>query len=494
MDWAEHAARAFETTPPRWATPGELAVALDARTVQTPALDLIDQALVETFNTPDGRLAISLAPQEGKSQRASRRFPLWALTQNPHLRVAVVSYGLGVARRWGRAIRDDITQHGDQLGLTVREDMSAQHEWGLVGKDGGVFSAGVGGSLVGRPVDLLIIDDPLKDRLQADSETYRERQWDWWTEAGSTRLSPGASVVVITTRWHQDDLVGRLLAAEDGHVWRVINIPAQADHDPAKGEVDVLGRAPGEFLESSRRRTPEQWEAIKVRTGPRSWAALYQGRPSPQAGDLFPAEWARYAEPLWVERGDGSRLIPGRDHEIVQSWDLTFKDTKQSDFVVGQVWMRVGSTVWLLDQVRARLNFTASVDAVVALTAKWPQATAKFVEDKANGPAVINALTQRVPGIIPIEPEGSKYARAAAVSPFAHSKNIVLPDPTLLPNVADLTLEAAGFPNATHDDTIDAMSQAVNRLLLQPILNGDDLITGEDILDNNPTTWMNAGY
>lgn len=485
LHWAEHAARLFEPPPPpRWATPGELARDLDPKTVQTPALDLIDAELVRAANTPDSRLIISMPPQEGKSQRASRRFPLWVLTQRPDTRIAIVSYEMGAARRWGRVIRDDITTHTRHLGLTVRDDLAAQHEWQLHGHEGGVYAAGIAGALTGRPVDLMIIDDPIKDREQADSETYRERAWDWWTDVGATRLAPGAPVILILTRWHHDDLAGRLLTAEDGHLWRVVNIPAQADHRPERGETDPLGRAPGEFMLSARGRTTAQWEAIKTRSGPRTWASLYQGRPSPDSGDLFPAEWSRYSEPLWIERPDGTRIIPGTGWELIQSWDLAFKDTKASDYVVGQVWLRQGADVYLLDQIRGRLSFTKTLDAIRALTARWPQATAKFVEDKANGPAVINALARQIPGLIPVEPEGSKYARASAISPFAHSRNVHLPDPALLPNVEELLEEARAFPNGTHDDTIDALSQAINQLLLHPLMEGDDLVTGDDLIDD----------
>ncbi|XAZ30660.1 hypothetical protein AAHB34_16065 [Paenarthrobacter ureafaciens] len=169
VDMWEHAARMFEPVTPKWATPGELAVSIDPRTRQTPALDLIDAELVRAFNTPDARLVISMPPQEGKSQRASRRFPLWCLTQNPDLRIAIASYEMNTARRWGRTIRDDIAQNTEEIGLRVREDLSAQGEWQLAGHEGGVYSAGVGGALTGRPVDLLIIDDPVKGREQADS-------------------------------------------------------------------------------------------------------------------------------------------------------------------------------------------------------------------------------------------------------------------------------------------------------------------------------------
>lgn len=494
LAWAEHAARQFEPpAPPRWATPGELAQHLDPKTRQTPALELIDQALVDAYNTPDARVIISMPPQEGKSQRASRRFPLWALTQNPELRIAITSYEAGVARRWGRAIRDDVTVNTHDLGLRVRDDLAAQHEWQLDGHEGGVYTAGVGGALTGRPVDLLVIDDPVKDRKQADSQVYRDAVWDWWTDTAATRLAPGAPVVLILTRWHHDDLAGRLLAAEDGHLWTVVSIPAQADHRPEKGQTDPLGREPGEYMSSARGRTQAQWDAIKLRSGPRTWASLYQGRPSPDAGDLFPEEWARYDQPMWLERPDGSRWIPGDDFELVQSWDMTFKDTKGSDYVVGQVWLRIGVHAYLVDQVRGRFSFTATIDQLLALTARWPQAVAKFIEDKANGPAVMSALRQRVPGMIPVEPEGSKYARAAAVSPFAHSGNLVLPTADLLPNVEDLLEEARSFPNGAHDDTIDGMSQAANRLLLMPLFAVGEVDETDFLDDIDPHTYL-GGY
>jgi predicted phage terminase large subunit-like protein len=129
------------------------------------------------------------------------------------------------------------------------------------------------------------------------------------------------------------------------------------------------------------------------------------------------------------------------------------------------------------------------------MTARWPQAVAKLVEDKANGPAVINALHRQIPGIIPVEPEGSKYARAAAVSPFVHALNVHLPTAELLPNVEDLLEEARSFPNGAHDDTIDTFSQAVNQLLLRPLFDeGDDTVDETDLLDHDATAYLGAGY
>lgn len=470
-----------------WASPGELACHLDPRTTQTPALQLIDEHLVRLATTPDSRLLLSMPPQEGKSQRVSRWFPLWCLINNPNLRIAIVSYEHSIARRWGRAIRDLIRDH-PELGLAVRPDLSAQHEWQLVGSDGGVYTAGIGGALTGRPVDMLIVDDPIKDREQADSRVYRERAWDWWTDVGQTRLAPGAPVVVVATRWHEEDLTGKLHTADPG-TWPLLNIPAQADHDPAKGEDDPLGREVGEWMESARRRTPEQWEARKKGTPARAWNALYQGRPAPPSGKLFKRdEWARYDQPLWIDRDDGSRIIPGtlgHDLEIVQSWDFTFKDKDTSDWVVGQVWLRRGVDAYLLHQVRERAAFARSCQMVLEVTAKWPQAVAKLVEDKANGPAIMNALRRKVGGLVPVEPEGSKYARAEAITPFVKGRNVILPTPELAPWVGDLIDEAASFPHGAHDDQVDALTQGVHRLLLVPVIDEqthdvDDLIDDED--------------
>lgn len=440
-----------------WPTPGDLARHLNPRIRQTPALDLIDAELARLINTPDGRLIISMSPQEGKSQRASRAFPLWALLRNPDTRVAIASYEHGVARRWGRAIRDDLTTH--RLGLRIRDDLSAQHEWQLSGREGGVYSVGIGAALTGRPVDLLIIDDPIKDRQQADSKTFRDRVWDWWTEVGATRLAPGAPVCLILTRWHEDDLAGRLLDAADGRLWRVINIPAQCE-DP---DTDPLGRQVGEFMESARGRTREQWEAIKTRSGPRTWASLYQGRPAPSEGALFRRDaWQRYDRQPWLE-SDGVRMVNGGDR-LIQSWDLSFKGSKTADWVVGQVWWQRSAEYWLLDQMRGRWGFSDTCERIRAMSARWPQTTAKLVEDKANGPAVIDALKRTVPGLVPVNPAGGKESRAAAVEPFVAAGNVHLPASHLAPWVDDLIEEAAAFPNAAHDDQVDALSQALTHL------------------------------
>lgn len=466
-----------------YATPGELAKALDPTTRQTAALDLIDAALVDVAEGRCKRLMISMPPQEGKSQRTSRRFPLWMLTRNPNLRIAVVSYAHRIARRWGRAIRDDIAEHGKQLDLTLNPSTSAADEWELLGKSGGVYCVGIRGSLTSRPVDLLIVDDPYKDGEQADSEAWQETVQEFWTEVAIPRLGPGVAVVIIQTRWRDDDLSGWLQTRDDGVDWRVINIPAQADHRPEKGEVDQLGREPGEYLVSTRDRSVADWEAKKLEVGSRTWNALYQGRPAPAGGNVFDREWWQfYDAPQWIERADGVRLGVGFD-ELCISWDMAFKDEDDSDWVVGQVWGRRGVEAYLLDQVRGRWSFVNTCTEVRKLAACWPQAIAKYVEDKANGTAVINQLKRTVAGLIPVEPEGSKIARARAVSPFVEGRNVFLPAPELAPWVGDLIDEAASFPNGANDDQVDTLSQALNRLLLNPLLIDDEILEDHELDD-----------
>ena len=276
-------------------------------------------------------------------------------------------------------------------------------------------------------------------------------------------------LVSHNTRWHEMDLAGRLLAAEDGHLWRVINIPAIAEtHD------DPLGRQPGDPLISARGR--RDWEAIKRRVGSRAWNALYQGNPSPAEGGMVKRDWWQYYDqPLWIELDNGQRRTLGMDAVLISA-DLTFKGEDHSDYVAIGVWARRGPNAYLLDQVRGHYDFPETIRQLEALCARWPDALLKIIEDKANGPAVIATLRHRIPGIVAEIPQGSKIARLAAVSPLIEAGNVHLPNPQLAPWVGDYVEEFAGFPNAAHDDQVDHTTQGLNRLLLQPLLAGDDSV------------------
>lgn len=495
VDWMTALADRLESAiRPQWDSPLDLAVDLDSTVKRTPVIELINQKLVEAANTPNARLMVNVSPQSGKSQLCSRWLPLWLLTRNPDARITLASYETAVARRWGRAVRDQIRQDGEKLGLSIRDDVSAQNEWELAGHRGGMFTAGVGSALTGRPSDgAMIIDDPVKNYEDALSKVKSETAFSWWTGTAQTRLHPGTPVILIMTRWSTGDLGGRILDEPGAEDWDVLSIPAQADHDPSKGETDPLGREPGEYHETVHGMTTEEWEQRKIATGPKAFQALYQQKPTMDEGGVFPAEWSRFNQPMWIERDNGTRIIPGlseNGYELAISADLTFRDSETSDFAVIQTWLRVGPNIYLLDMIRRRMNFNDTLDALRSMAAKWPQAHGKYVEARANGDAATVALSRELSGIIPVEPEGTKYTRMLAISPFAFAGNIILPTSSLLPNVEDLIEEARGFPGAPHDDTCDAMAIATQNLLLHPLVDQDQLVAEEFADDAIPISYF----
>jgi predicted phage terminase large subunit-like protein len=311
-----------------------------------------------------------------------------------------------------------------------------------------MIAAGVGGPLTGQGADLAIIDDPVKGPEEANSQLQRDSIWDWYRFVLRTRLQPNAAVILVLTRWHEDDLAGRLLKAakEDpaADQWIELKLPALAEDD------DPLGRALGEPLWPGQY-SREALQAIKASIGTYAWLALFQQRPISPQGAFFHREWWKH----YRER-------PGSFDQVIQSWDMTFKETRDTDFVVGQVWGKVGAFKYLLDQVRGRMSFTTTLQAVRTLSARWPEATTKLVEDKANGPAVIDSLNRELGGFIPVEPQGGKEARAAAVSPQVEAGNVFLPEGA--PWLDGYIEEHAAFPKGANDDQVDATTQALIRL------------------------------
>lgn len=396
-------------------------------------------------------LILTMPPRHGKSMSITETFPSWFLGRNPDKRVIEVSYSDSLARNFGDKCRRKIEEFGPEIfDVELDRRKADKTDWGIANRDGGMIAAGIGGSITGKGADLLIIDDPIKNRLEADSQTYRERVWSEWQSTLETRLHPGGRVVVVLTRWHEDDLAGRLVNAEPDR-WKVVNLPAVAE------DGDLLGRASGEAL------WPERYDEKalakkKKAVGSRDWEALYQGRPSPAEGDILKRGWWQfYSLPPEEMARNMERLII--------SCDCAFKDEKKSDYVVGQVWGRKGPDCYLLDQVRDRMDFPSTVRAVSSLAGKWPKARAKLIEDKANGTAVIATLKKQIPGLIPVEPEGGKVARANAVAPYIEAGNVYLPSPAHASWVHDFIQECAAFPGAAHDDQVDAMSQGISHLM-----------------------------
>lgn len=401
-------------------------------------------------------------------------FPAYALGRNPDLSIIATSYSADLASRMNRDVQRIIESEEYRAifpGVHLPGKNSSQFRtsdfFEVEGHNGGYRSAGVGGGITGMGGNILLLDDVLKDRAAADSPTIRQNIWDWYTSTLYTRLAPGGGIIIINTRWHMADLSGRLLEAAargEGDHWRVVNFPAIATADEPH-------RKAGEALHPERYPL-EQLLAIKKALGTRDWEALYQQRPTPDGGAIFKSEWLRF----WLPKD-----LPEQFDQLLISWDMTFKDGDDTDFVVGQVWGRKGADRYLLDQVRRRMGFTDTVAAFRALAAKWPGAARKLVEDKANGPAVIDALKHAVPGIIPVEPDGSKTARAHAVTTFFEAGNVLIPHPEHCPWVREYVAELTQFPGAPHDDQCFAAGTLVATLRggipIEKVKEGDFVVT-----------------
>lgn len=389
------------------------------------------------------RLMVFMPPRHGKSELVSVRFPAWCLGRNPDKRLICSSYSFPLARRFSRQVRENILS--DRFGqvfpqCTLKSDVRAVDAWETT-MGGGLISVGVGGSITGMGGDLIDIDDPIKNQEQAESAVYREKVKDWYRSTLYTRLEKGGRVIITLTRWHEDDLAGWLLEemSQGGDQWDILSLPAVAEENE-------------EYRQEGQALWPEKYNQeslckMEKAVGSRVWNALYQQRPAPDSGDIFKREWWQFYD-----------TAPVCDNYF-QSWDMTFKDTDGSDFVVGQVWGVKGANRYLIDQIRGRMDFVSTVRAVEGLSAQYPQATAKYVEDKANGTAVISMLKSKIVGLIPVEPRGSKISRAYAVSPLIEAGNVWLKRGASY--TGELIEECTSFPNGAHDDQVDAMTQAL---------------------------------
>lgn len=327
----------------------------------------------------------------------------------------------------------------------------------------------------------LIIDDPVKDFVEAHSANARQALWEWWLSVAQTRLMGPYLVLVVMTRWHADDFVGRLLSpdyAGDPKDWTRTVLPALSE-----GPGDLLGRAEGEpLIAPTSDETPTQaiarWSNTRSAVGEYTWASMFQQRPAPATGAIFDTSWWKFwtSDPSKA-RDDGtvvyiepSTFTAGR---WLDSWDCTFKggDSANTDYVVGQRWVRNGPNRYLVAQQRGRWSFTQTIDRmrlwVDAPTSETNPAGhlvhERLIEEKANGAAIIDVLKEHVSGIKPVNPVIGKEGRARAVTPEIESGHVYLPHPGDPGNewVNDLLGELREFPHGAHDDAVDSLTQAL---------------------------------
>ncbi len=433
---------------------------------------LICDTLDQWVNKDIRRLMIFTAPRHGKSELVSRKLPAYIFGKNPDTSIISASYAADLASRMNRDVQriidseryaelyPDTRLYGKNI-RSVAQGTALRNSdiFEIVGHKGVYRSAGVGGGITGMGGEYIIIDDPVKNREEANSATYREKLWDWFTSTLYTRLEKNGCILLTLTRWHEDDLAGRLLEKmkePGGEQWTVITLPAVCEDPPAIYD----RRKPGEAL------WPAKYDEralgdIKATIGSYDWAALYQQRPQPAAGAIFRREWMK----------NTYRQLP-RLSMTIQSWDLPFVKSENSAKCACLVMGRTGAQIYIIDLLNDKMEFTENVSAMRTITAKHPTARAKVVENKANGPALVSLLKKEIPGIVEFEPKGSKEERALSVTPYFEAGNIIFPDPSIAPWVHDLIEDLIAFPSGKYKDTVDALVQGILYLMDKPGSSG----------------------
>ncbi|GAA3591592.1 hypothetical protein GCM10022295_86540 [Streptomyces osmaniensis] len=297
-------------------SPGSMAAILtDGKEKQARHLDLIDRVFRDIARGHSRKVLITMPPRHGKSRRAARWAPLWFLSRHPDRRVMIASYSADLADDHGRWIRDAINTYGPHIGLALHSGSKAANRFDLADKDGnrlegGLVTAGVGGGLTGKGAHLAIVDDPIKDAADAESPTMRRRLWDWWTSVLNTRIEPGGSIIVIQTRWHEQDLAGKILEGEDADDWIRLDLPAICDSDD-----DPLGREIGQPLWPVRYGI-KALDKIRRAVGERVWWSLFQQKPRPLEGGVWKWPWItdNRITPMAFRGVDLTRTVVSVDH------------------------------------------------------------------------------------------------------------------------------------------------------------------------------------
>jgi predicted phage terminase large subunit-like protein len=414
-------------------------------------LTMISHRITEEIAKGNGRLMISLPPRHGKSELISHWIPVWFLENWPDQNILLTSYEADFAASWGRKVRDTIQSNQDNLTVALSNDSLSASRWNTK-QGGGMVTAGAGGPITGRGGDLIVVDDPHKNWVEAQSETIRKRLIDWFYSTLYTRAEPGSTIAIIATRWHQGDLIGELLAnhAED---WEEIRLPALAE------ENDLIGRQSGQAL------CPERFDEkslhkIKETIGSSMFEALYQQNPAPPEGHLFKKDWWKFF--------NQNSFIPFIG--IVQSWDCAYETGIDNSFSVCQSWGVAKNGFYLLHQLRDKLEYPELVKAVKSQAQRFNPSRI-LIEYQASGRALVQDLRRRTR--LPIHSvkvtRDSKESRARLATAVVESGKVFLPKGACW--LDEFLQELTMFPTSKYSDQVDALSQALD--LLKNITVGD---------------------
>jgi predicted phage terminase large subunit-like protein len=390
------------------------------------------------------RVVVTMPPRHGKTLHVSQALPSWYLGRRPREHVILASHSAELAEQNSRRARGFVLDPRWPFEAQVSRESAAVGRWHTP-DGGGLIAAGVRGAITGFGADLLVVDDPVKDREDADSEAIRESTWSWWTDVAMTRLHSKAIVLLCQTRWHEDDLTGRVLNSRGADAWTVLSLPAFAE------ENDAIGRVEGEPLWPDRYGV-DALEQQRETMGSRSFAALYQQRPAPAEGATFKRSWleGRFAN------------VP-ESARVVQAVDASFGKGVASDYSAVITVATDGRSFYVLHAARGRWDFNDLCARIKSEAAAWgPEVV--VVEDAAAGQSAIQEL-KRTTGlpIVPVKPQGSKLARAESVSPLFEAERVFFPaDESRWRD--ELIEELASFPSGRHDDQVDGLVYALDRL------------------------------
>jgi len=443
---------------------------------------LICDKLERVANGHLRRLMIQMPPRSGKSEIASKRFPAWYLGRNPRRQIVCATYNDEFAVEFGREVRNIVNGEEYQTlfpDMKLSADSKAADRWNTA--SGGAYkSAGVGGGLTGRGAHLAIIDDPMKSREEADSKLERDRVWNWYRSVLYTRLMPKGAIILILTRWHDDDLAGRLLLEADdgGDDWEVLSLPALAEED------DALGRAPGEALWPEWYPT-ETLEQIRRTLGPREWGSLYQQKPVEVEGAFFKRAWLQsYKEDSVVPKFRPREIIT-RTGEKTTQHPTHFTVYGASDYAVtdngGDYTVHVVAGVdpkddiYVLDIWRARVVPDEWIDKLADLILKWRPlvwAGEKGQIMRSVGPFMHRRLRERKAycRIEEFSSHHDKPTRSRAIQARMSMGKVYVPENA--PWMDNFIYELSRFPAGAHDDQVDALA-LIGRML-------DTMHTGRD--------------
>ncbi|XAI96019.1 terminase large subunit [Microcystis phage Mwe-JY26] len=409
------------------------------------------------------RLIVSMPPGHAKSKFCSRYFPAWYLGKFPNHKFIQGGHSQDfVENQFGKFVRGIIKDPRYATvfpEIKISSESSAAGFWGIAGKMGTYLAKGVGQGISGFRGNIACVDDPFAKLEDAESATIRQKVFDWFTTDFITRLLPNSPVFIVSTRWHTDDLCGRLetMTREgNGPAWEIINLPAIATGEGT----DALGRGPGQPL------WPEYYDEeylleLKNTLPSKSWNALYMGKPVDAEGGVVKADWfVRYNTVPTDEKDPITGVVKKRIvKKVTVSVDCASKTTERNDWTVVTVWIEtIDRRHYLVDLKRERVEFDDLVKLIEDTARKW-SAHQILVEDKGSGTTYLQVRRGKAPApLIPIQvPNASKEFRFDGVSPMFKAGDVLLPERA--PWLADYEAELLAFPNATFDDQVDSTSQ-----------------------------------